>query len=231
MLLVHIAAGAIALVSGAVALYAVKGARAHRTSGIIFVYAMCTMCALGIVLAILHGAAPTMNIPAAMLTGYLVVTGLRTVRPDTPDGRRFDVRAMQVGLATGIGCIAFGLEAIGRGGRESGMAFPLFMFAAVALLAVAGDRRMLRSGPLRGGRRIARHLWRMCYAFWIAVMSFFIGQADVFPEPLRVRPLLAMPVVAVLAIMVYWLRRVRVESRGAARHSAPTLAAPAKSYV
>jgi hypothetical protein len=54
------------------------------------------------------------------------------------------------------------------------------------------------------------HLWRMSTALFIAALSFFIGQADVIPPVVRIRPLLALPVVLVLATMVYWLWRVRL---------------------
>ena len=69
---------------------------------------------------------------------------------------------------------------------------------------------VLASGALTGTRRVARHLWRMSFALFIAAMSFFIGQADVIPEPVRIRPLLAIPVVLVLVTMFYWLWRVRL---------------------
>ena len=54
-------------------------------------------------------------------------------------------------------------------------------------------------------------------------MSFFIGQADVFPEPYRIRPLLALPVLAVLVTMLYWVWRVRVRQslRGITAARAP----------
>lgn len=41
-------------------------------------------------------------------------------------------------------------------------------------------------------------------------MSFFLGQSDVFPRSIRIMPLLAMPVLAVLVTMFYWLWRVRI---------------------
>jgi hypothetical protein len=41
-------------------------------------------------------------------------------------------------------------------------------------------------------------------------LSFFIGQAQVFPRPIRIMPMLALPVLAVLLTMLYWLWRVRV---------------------
>jgi hypothetical protein len=94
-------------------------------------------------------------------------------------------------------------------------AFSFLMFGVVGTLAAVGDFRVLRAAPPQGARRLARHLWRMCFALFIAALSFFIGQARVFPEPIRIRPLLAMPVLLVLLTMGYWLWRVRV--RGSLR--------------
>ena len=48
----------------------------------------------------------------------------------------------------------------------------------------------------------------MCFALWIATASFFLGQADEFPEALRIMPLLCTPVLLVLLLMFYWLARV-----------------------
>ena len=53
----------------------------------------------------------------------------------------------------------------------------------------------------------------MCFALFIAALSFFIGQAKVFPQPIRILPLLALPVLAVLVTMFYWLWRVRIRRR------------------
>ena len=99
------------------------------------------------------------------------------------------------------------------------------MFGTVALLAFIGDVRMIRSGTLRSVPRLTRHLWRMCYAFWIATASFFLGPrarvATLIPEPLLTPALLALPVLTVLVIMFYWLWRVRVRQtfRGVIRVS------------
>ena len=210
VLVVHVVAGALGLVSGYAALYAAKGAALHRGSGMVFVYAMLTMSAAGLVIAAGRGVAPTINVPAALLTAYLVVTALTTVHPAAAGSRRLDVAAMLVALAVGLTSLIFGLEALAGGGEKNGMpAFPFFLFGVVGLLAGAGDLRMVRSGALRGAPRIARHLWRMSFALFIAALSFFLGQADEFPEALRVPALLALPVLAVLLTMLYWLWRVR----------------------
>ena len=206
----HIAAGTVGLVSGFVALYAAKGTTLHRKAGMVFVYAMLTMSVFGTAIAAVRGVAPAINIPAGLLTAYLVITGLATVRPLAAGSRWLAIGGFVVALAVGLTCLTLGFEALASGGKRSGFAFPLFMFGVVGLLASAGDLRVIRSGALQGAARLARHLWRMSFALFIAAMSFFIGQAKVIPKPVRIMPLLALPVLAVLVTMVYWLWRVRV---------------------
>lgn len=210
MLPIHVLAGGLSLVVGYIALYSVKGGQLHRRAGRVFVYAMLTMCIAGATIAATRSVAPALNIPVALLTAYLVITALATVRP-APTSRWPHLVGMLVAMALGLTFLTFGLEAIASGGTRKGMpAFPFVMFAVVGILASAGDLRMIRWGPPRGAARIARHLWRMSFALFIAALSFFIGQAKVFPEPIRIRPLLALPVLAVLITMLYWLWRVRI---------------------
>jgi hypothetical protein len=54
-------------------------------------------------------------------------------------------------------------------------------------------------------------------AFDAAGMAFFLGQADVFPRPIRIRPLLALPVLTVLASMFFWLWRTRARRMASPR--------------
>src|SRR3712207_3839891 len=179
--LVHIAAGGLALVAGFVALYAAKGATIHRKAGTVFVYAMLAACVAGFAIAVVRGVAPAVNVPAALLTGYMVITAVTTLRPRGPRSRALDVTAMLTALAVAATSLAFAFEAFANGGTRKGMpAFPFVLFGVVGLLAVVGDVRMIRSGPLQGARRLARHLWRMSFALLVAALSFFIGQAQVF---------------------------------------------------
>lgn len=213
MLAVHILAGSLALAFGFVALYAAKGARVHRKSGMMFVYAMLTTATFGLLVAVVRGVAPAVNVPAALMSAYLVVTALTTVRPlaeGSPASRWVTIGGMLVALAVGLTSLSFAVEALANGGERNGMpAFPFLLFGGVGVLASAGDLRVIRSGALTGASRLARHLWRMSFALFIAALSFFIGQAKVIPEPFRIRPLLALPVLAVLVTMLYWLWRVR----------------------
>jgi hypothetical protein len=207
ILLPHVLAGGLGIVSGFVALYAMKGATLHRKSGMMFVYAMLVLSVTGAVLAMTFR--PNMgNVMAGVLTFYLVLTAVLTVRRSAP---WLDLVAMLVGLAGGLAGIALGFDAIARGGVRQGIPAPVFfVFGAVGLLASAGDLRMIRSGGLQGGPRLARHLWRMCLGLLIAAASFFLGPPRRVPEIIRIPALLPVPVLVPLLAMLYWLWRIRI---------------------
>jgi hypothetical protein len=221
LLIGHIAAGGTGLLSGYVALSVTKGARVHRRAGMAFVATMLTMCLFGGIIAQRTAAWVIVNTTAALLTAYLVATGLFTVRPPLKGGTAVHLVGMTVAFLLGAMALTFGFEAIASGGKRNGVpAFPYFLFGFVGLIGFVGDVRVFRSGPRHGPARLARHLWRMTFALWIATMSFFIGQADVFPKPIRIPALLAVPVLTVLAAMVYWLFRVRRKRVRSGRGSA-----------
>lgn len=209
----HILAGTVGLVAGYIALYSTKGATLHRKAGTVFAYAMFALCAFGLGLVAMRNAAPKINLPAALLTSCLVLTALTTVRPTTSWSRRLDVGAMLVALAVGLTDLGFGVSALASGRQIGILAIPYFLFGTIALLTSAGDARTLRLGGRTGKARLARHLWRMSFALWIAAMSFFVGQAKVIPAPMRIPALLAIPGIAVLVTMLYWLWRVRFGAR------------------
>lgn len=213
LLPLHIIAGLIGLVSGAVALYALKGATLHRKSGAVFVYAMMAMSASGAAMAISqHNMG---NVMGGGLAFYMVTTALLTTRRRAARVEWFDLAALLLGLAVAAAGLAFGFTALrSADGRLDGYPPQLFfIFGSIAALASAGDARMMLAGGLQGRRRIARHLWRMCFALFIATGSFFLGQAKVFPKQLRVMPLLATLAVLPLALMLYWLARVSFAKR------------------
>ena len=97
---VHIVAGSLGLVSGYLGLFAAKGGALHRRAGIVFVYAMFVMCLGGLTIAIVRDVAQAINVPAALLTAYLVGTALATVRPALAGDRRLTVAGLVVALAS-----------------------------------------------------------------------------------------------------------------------------------
>jgi len=146
------------------------------------------------------------SVIAGMLTFYLVTTALLTVRRRTPGFNWMDASAMVFALLLGLLSITFAIQ--GLSGTDAGYIPIGFIFGTVALLAVFGDAQMMLARSIPWAQRIARHLWRMCFALWIAAASFFLGQSDEFPEALRIMPFLCTPVLLVLLLMFYWLARV-----------------------
>lgn len=214
---IHVATGALAIVLGAVALSVKKGGRIHRRSGLLFVYAMLVMGVTASILEFRRSAAAS-NVVAALMSLYFVGTALTTVRPPSRWTRSINAAALTVAGGLALVCIVGGLEAIrspalSPGGvpfRTIGV-MSLFL-AAVLLLAAAGDVRILRSGMPRGGPRLARHLWRMCFALFIAAATFFSIRervAKILPEPFTSGPMRALPIVLLFGAMFYWLWRVR----------------------
>ena len=67
-------------------------------------------------------------------------------------------------------------------------------------------------GDVAGRARLARHLWRMCLALFVAAGSFFFGQADEIPQALR-GPHLMIPPFAALGALAFWMVRVRFPAR------------------
>lgn len=212
LLPVHIAAGGIAMLLGAAALIAKKGGTLHRRSGLLFVGAMLLMGTSASILAFHKDQWG--NLLGGIMTAYFVGTALTTVRPESRWTRGFNVVALIVVIGLAIVDLVFGVVAFNSPRHVlNGVPFAmLFFLGAVKLAAAAGDLRILRSGALRGAPRLARHLWRMCFALFIAAGSFFSIRsrvAKILPEPFTTAPMRALPIVLLFGTMFYWLWRVR----------------------
>ncbi|HEY2346665.1 MAG TPA: hypothetical protein VGH80_12445 [Xanthomonadaceae bacterium] len=226
LLPIHVISALLAITAGMVALWVAKGSALHRTSGNVFSIAMLTMTASAVVMAMFFFPNRT-NVVAGILTFYLVATGLLTVVRTVETSRNLLRACMLMAFATSAFAYGFGATIL-AGNAMRWMGVPVLVFGTVGLLAAIGDARVLRAGGIAGAQRLKRHLWRMGMAMWIATASLFLGQARHFPEPLRhAGGLRAIPVLWVLAVMFYWLFRLRNRRNDAipashARNAAPS---------
>ena len=207
----HLLAGTIGLVAGCVALYSFKGGALHKRSGVVFTSAMLAVATSGIVMASLK--AQRFNLIGGLITFYMVMTAIITIRRTTEAIRWYDIGLMIVGLGTAVLGVVVGLEAArSASGRIDGLPpAPAFLFAMVAALAVIGDVRLMLTDMRR--QRIARHLWRMCFALFSAAGSFFPAQLPKLIPSLRGSALVIIPVVGFLFAMFFWMARVRFSAR------------------
>jgi uncharacterized membrane protein len=207
-LLFHFGTGLIALVAGSVAVVVGKGTRIHRSSGLVFV---CSMIATGITASAIavyeNNVGSTV---AGALLVYFVFTAWSTMWESAGKHRAMD---MTLTLFISIAALLTLRDAFGAIGQPRGTIPPVgmrFFIATIVLLAAIGDIRMIRVGSYTGARRLARHLWRMCFGLFIASGSFFLGQMKFLPQPLRILPVLLVLAVAPLIVLLYWMWRVRV---------------------
>src|SRR4051812_46517043 len=104
LLPIHIAAGALAIVLGAVALLAKKGGTIHRRSGLLFV---CAMLVMGFSASILgfQKSPPAPNVSPGFMPPFFVGTAL-TPAPPVPQGpRRINAAALTVVAALALGTV------------------------------------------------------------------------------------------------------------------------------
>jgi hypothetical protein len=209
ILVLHIAAGTIGMLSGFVAVFLLKGSRRHGIAGNIFVVSMLSMAAAGTYLAFMK--AQPGNILGGTFTFYLVATAWMTVGRKEPETNIFDWVGFLVILVVGVIEVTCGLEAAKS---PTGMKYgyppgPYLTMGSVALLAAAGDIRMIVRHGISGTQRIARHLWRMCFALFIAAGSIFLARQQLFPAFMRKTGMLYFLSFLPLLLMIFWLIRVR----------------------
>jgi len=214
-LIVHVAAGSLGILSGAAAVSVRKGERLHRAFGKVFLISMLVMAVMAIYLALFvpasgpAAAPPRASIAIAVLTFYLVATAWMTVRRGEGRIGLFEKLACLVASCTAAVLIAFGVHAALHPSATFNPPAPYFVFAAFATFGAAMDLRMILRGGISGASRIARHLWRMCFALFFAASFFFLGQQKVMPAFMHGSPILIVLALAPLAVMIFWLVRVR----------------------
>lgn len=184
LLYAHIAGGTVGILSGVVAIAARKGAPVHRAAGKTFFVSMFIAYAIGAGVAPFLETGQRPNFVAGILALYLLVTAWRTVRIPKIAPGAVEYGGLILALAiVGLGLIFMRIGANSATGTVDGSPPQAFiLFAVAGSFAAAGDIHMILSKGLTGAARIARHLWRMCFSFFIASTSLFLGQPQVFPD-------------------------------------------------
>jgi hypothetical protein len=207
---IHIAAGVIALLLGAVAVAARKGGGMHVSAGTWFCV---SMLVLGVTASILSPFKTPPDSPiGGIMVCYFVATAWMTARRRDGMPGRFEKIACAIVLVIAAAIIADGFKhALAPAGQFSGPPGPgaLFALGGICLLAGLADLRFIIRGTLSPTQRISRHLWRMCFAFFVATGSFFLGQQKVMPHAVRGSPILFVLAFSPFALMLFWLVWVR----------------------
>jgi len=213
VLILHISGGSVGILAGATALFVRKGSPLHRLAGNIFFVAMLTMSGIGACVAPFlpdRGSAVM-----GAFTFYLVASAWMTVRRKAGSVGAFEKALLCVVTVCAITDLTFGLQAANSatGTLDGNSSALFFVFGSVMAFTAVADLRMILRGGVSGTQRIARHVWRMCFALFIATGSFFLGQQQVMPAFMHGSPVLVALGIAPLPLMIFWLVRVRFTNR------------------
>jgi hypothetical protein len=200
----HIASGIAAIPLGAIADAARKGGPMHLRAGNRFAASMFVLAVTAAILEPFRSPTPGSPLPP-ILVCYFVATSWMTARRRDGTAGWFERLACAAALGLGVTLVWGGFTGattpVGPG--------PLFAVGGICLLAGLLDFNVVLRKKLSAAQRLSRHLWRMCFAFFIATGSFFLGQQDIMPAAVRGSPILFVLAFAPFAVMLFWLVRLR----------------------
>lgn len=210
--ILHASAGALGVVSGAAALIARKGDAIHRKAGTVFFVVMLATAGSGALLGVANGEIS--NTIAGTLTMYFIATSWATVRRAERRVGWFEIGAMLFAAAGSAAAFYVAYDSVQKGTALLG-GIPFYVFSAVAGVCALLDLSVILRRGVAGRQRIARHLWRMCLGFFVAVGSFVPGQLPSFPAYIQDLPLLVLfiPAFSVVGVMLVWLAIVLFTKR------------------
>ena len=208
LLVVHVGAAAIALLTGFAALLTRKGLRSHRRSGNVYAVCMLIMGATALVLGLLTSS--TLDVLVAAMALYLVAGGWLTVKQPANQIGALEYLLALAALSIAAVATDFAWQAAqSPTGDLRGLPAGAYVgFGTVALFGFGMDARMLIRGGIEGKHRVARHLWRLCLALLFTAVAFFLPTRFELPAFLTRGHLNVLPVIFVALSTLYWLVRV-----------------------
>ncbi|GAB3023681.1 hypothetical protein [Natronobiforma cellulositropha] len=195
-LLVHVAAGVVALLSGLVALLTRKGGQRHATGGTYYVYAMAVVVVTALPLALVDANLFLFTI--AIFSGYLVFTGYRVLsrkRPEPGVAAYRDWAGHLLMLVAGVGMIGYG----GWGWLSgSAIAPALIVFGIIGVTISVTNVREILEPPADRMTWFYRHLGLMGGGYIATVTAAITVNLTVVPPLARwlAPTLIGVPLIA-----------------------------------
>lgn len=233
VLLLHVAAGFVALLSGLMPLFTAKGGREHRGWGRVFVWAMGLASLTAFPLAFWRH--DIFQAEVGVFTGYLTLFGLRAVQRRRVSSGVLDWGAAVLGgTAFAVFSAAGVLALLGHWPLpHAGMSV---FFGLLGLLLSGRDLYALAVQDFSRRRVVIDHMVALCLALLAGYSAFLNTQFDrmtglnwSLEEKMSLPFVVGLPGLIVWAFL--WERKLRLipkQERAKRRRSGPKAAAPAK---
>ncbi len=210
LLMIHIAAGSVALFTAAIALMTQKGGVNHVRIGRVYASAMTAVFITAVPLSILGSDIFLLLI--AVFSFYLVFAGWRFARNYRAKAHPVDWAAIAAMSLTGLGMWGYAVI-IARAGDSQWVT--LALFGTIALALSLADARFYRRAAVPRTRRISRHLTNMMAGTIATVTAVVVVNVDT--EPAWIGWIL--PTILITPLIVWWNIRVTQQSRNRLQRS------------
>ncbi|HSH38916.1 MAG TPA: hypothetical protein VK993_09030 [Chthoniobacterales bacterium] len=181
LLIVHIFAGAAALVVAPGAMLTFKGGQWHRRWGLMFFWATIVIAATGTVMSLIRPNFFLLMV--AVFSFYLVFSGYRVLHRKKPGQR-----ATPVDQAVTVAMLLCGIAFIGYGAyrlQSSSFGTVPIVFGAIALLLAGGDMVQFRRTPTEDRWWWFTHMRNMLAAYIAVVSAFSVVNLTFLPPVTR----------------------------------------------
>ena len=211
LLVIHIAAGTVALLTALASVVSAKGATFHIRAGRIFTIGMAMIFLTAVPLAVL--GADIFLLLIAVFSFYLAFAGWRFARNRRRQPHPVDWAAAGILALTGLAMWGYGGYLASTGDTQW---VTMLVFGGIAAALATADGRFHRRPP-RGQVRIRRHLTNMLAGTIATITAVAVVNVDLNPVWLP----WILPTVVITPVIVWWnIRIVRQEKQQAAARSA-----------
>ncbi len=207
LLILHIAAGSIALLTAAIALATAKGGVNHVKAGRAYAISMTVIFLTAIPLAMLGSDIFLLLI--AVFSFYLVFAGWRFARNRRGRPQSVDWTAVVILGLTGLGMWGYG-AVLGTRGDSQWVTLLIFGGIAVALALADGyfHFRLAKGLSGAGKQRVQRHLTNMLAGTISTITAVMVVNLDLNPVWIP----WILPTIVITPLIVWW--NLRVSGRG-----------------
>ena len=204
LLILHIGAGSLALLTAAIAVFTPKGQKWHVLTGRVYAIAMTLVFLTAVPLSLL--GADILLLLIAFFSFYLVFAGWRFARNRRGAPHTVDWTATAIMLTTGLG---MGLYAGVLAGSGDSQWVTMAVFAAIAVALGVADGLYHRLRRATGGRRVSRHLTNMLGGTIATITATLVVNVETNPEWIA----WILPTVVITPFITWWNFRIARQYR------------------
>ena len=207
LVIIHVAAGTGALISGAIAFAFRKNTPKHKKVGIVYFWCMTVVFITAMIVSVAKSLLFLFLI--GIFSYYSTIIAYRSLRlKNLHNGQKpfkADWAIEIIALLTFLGMVVFGILILARNGNVGGVV-PL-IFGAFGLLSVRTNLRLFMKGPKETLYWYKKHIGHMMGSYIGAFTAFLVNQSPYIP----IHPTLLwfLPALIIVPVMIMETKKVK----------------------